>query len=334
MPTNPPESTYKDQIRHPAYPLVERAGMILAYMGPGEPPPLPKLPIFEAPAGHVWSYKLFHECNWLQAHEGNVDPQHLSFLHRMAKPGTGVDEIQAKTDALLAADVCPKIDVEETPYGLRIVASRSVGGGEKYFRITNFIMPNNCAFDGGPIHDPARVKPRPNVGYQMHWHIPIDDYNHWKFTLVYCYDEPVDHAFQDRAIGRGAVQVPYDAIRRSSNRYLQDRNEMDRLTFLGMGYNFQDHDRFAVESQGVISNRTREHLTASDRAVMAMRKQLLHAIDEVEAGRDPLMIVREGDADPLTDLAVVSRTIPEAADALAVWRDFRPMPGVRAHQPA
>ena len=42
-----------------------------------------------------------------------------------------------------------------------------------------------------------------------------------------------------------------------------------------MGYNFYDHDRYAVESQGAISDRTIENLGASDRAIIAMRKQLL-----------------------------------------------------------
>ena len=41
QPAEPPESRYKDEIRHLAYPLIERAGLILAYLGRGKPPLLP-----------------------------------------------------------------------------------------------------------------------------------------------------------------------------------------------------------------------------------------------------------------------------------------------------
>ena len=32
--------------------------------------------------GHCCVYKVYHECNYLQANEGNIDPVHLSFLHK------------------------------------------------------------------------------------------------------------------------------------------------------------------------------------------------------------------------------------------------------------
>src|SRR6266852_4684313 len=34
-------STFKDRVRQPAYPCEEKGGLILAYLGPGEPPLLP-----------------------------------------------------------------------------------------------------------------------------------------------------------------------------------------------------------------------------------------------------------------------------------------------------
>ena len=322
MPTNPPDSPAKDRISHVAYPCREAAGMILAYMGPGEAPPLPQFPAFLAPAERVWSYKLYHECNYLQGSEGNVDPQHLSFLHRMASPNVAPDVRSQEVDALIAADVTPRIDVEETPYGLRLYAVRTIGANEKYVRVTNFIMPNSSAFDGGPVHDPARVKPTANAGYQMHWHVPIDDHHHWKFAVVHSHDSPVDAAFQDRTIGRNAVNEPFNTPRRRANAYLQDREEMRARTFAGLGFSFQEQDRFAVESQGPISDRTREHLGASDRGVVAMRRQMLNAIEDIKAGRDPLMVTRDPAANPLAEMCVVSETVPADRDQRAVWRDF------------
>jgi phthalate 4,5-dioxygenase len=322
MPTNPPDSPARERVRHTAYPCREAAGMIVAYLGPGEAPPLPPLPIFTAPPERVWSYKLLQECNYLQGNEGNVDPQHLSFLHRMAAPNQAPDERAAETDALLGADVTPRIEVEETGYGLRLYAIRAVGDNRKYVRVTNFIMPNTSAFDGGPVLDPARARPKANLGYQMHWHVPIDDGNHWKFVIAHRHDGPIDVEYLDRTIGRGAVDEPYNARRRSTNRYLQDRAEMGRRTFLGMGFSFQDHDRFATESQGPISDRTREHLGASDRGVVAMRRQMLNAIEEMRAGREPLLSARAVNANPLAELCVVTEIVPTDHDPRMVWRDF------------
>lgn len=333
MPGEHVETAYKDKIRHRAYPCREAAGMILTYMGPldadGEPPPLPDLPIFSAPRAHIWVSKLVHECNYLQGNEGNVDPQHLSFLHRMSSPSKAPDERTKQVDTLLAADVAPKLDVEETAFGLRVYAARNVGAGEKYLRVSNFIMPNCSAFDGGPLHDPAKSPPRPNIGYWMHWHVPIDDTHHWKYAIAYCYDEPIDAAYQERMV-RSEHTETYDTLRRRDNRYLQDRGEMDRLTFLGMGFNFYDHDRFAVESQGEVSDRTTENLGSSDRGVIAMRRQMMRAIEQVTRGETaPLMRPEDG-----AEVVVVSQKVPAEFDTLRLCHDYRPKPGVRAAEAA
>ena len=65
-----------------AYPCQEKGGVIFTYMGPDEPPLLPNYEFLNQPAGHFCVYKVYHECNYLQANEGNIDPVHLSFLHR------------------------------------------------------------------------------------------------------------------------------------------------------------------------------------------------------------------------------------------------------------
>src|ERR1051325_6933903 len=44
MPSEPPESSFKDKIRHTAYPCQEPNGVVWAYLGPrAVPPPLPDL---------------------------------------------------------------------------------------------------------------------------------------------------------------------------------------------------------------------------------------------------------------------------------------------------
>ena len=76
MPAEPPESTYKDEVKLQAYRCQERNGVVWAYMGSRQvPPPLPDLePNMQDPnvpedrEATVWT--ALRECNWLQALEG------------------------------------------------------------------------------------------------------------------------------------------------------------------------------------------------------------------------------------------------------------------------
>ena len=56
-----------------------------------------------------------------------------------------------------------------------------------------------------------------------------------------------------------------------------------------MGEDINLHDQWAVESQGPIQDRTREHLGQSDKGVVAYRKILLSNIRQVTRGERALM---------------------------------------------
>ncbi len=82
MPNVPPEHQFKDRIKHPGYPTVEHGGVIWAYMGPSKE--LPALPEFEFTMvpDDQRDFRLFHhDCNYLQALEGGIDPTHVMWLH-------------------------------------------------------------------------------------------------------------------------------------------------------------------------------------------------------------------------------------------------------------
>src|SRR5262249_32824110 len=143
----------------------------------------------------VYVTKIYHACNYLQGSEGNVDPQHLSFLHVSYDPKSMLDPV---LNSLISADVAPRLDIEETPFGYRIFAVRKIDDGQNLIRITNFIMPNCSAFDGVPLFNFKTEKHQPNLGYQIHWHVPIDDTQHWKYTVLYRYDGALDKEFIDQ----------------------------------------------------------------------------------------------------------------------------------------
>jgi phenylpropionate dioxygenase-like ring-hydroxylating dioxygenase large terminal subunit len=304
-------------IQHLAYPCLETAGVVFAYLGPGAPPLFPAYELFTVREDcRNLPMKTYHECNYLQGNEGNLDPVHLSFLHRISKSAEplsagsgGAGMARAKAHELNLRDLAPAIDAELTDYGVRIYSVRKTSPEENFVRITNFIMPNLCAVGGGTGGD----------GYQIDWHVPIDDTHHWKYTFGFRRSGALpERQLKER---RAALGEGYRRVRNASNRYLQDREEMATgRTFTGLGTNFLDHDAWAVESQGPVQDRAHEHLSSTDKAIMAERKLLLQAIRDVEAGRDPLHVVRDAGANRFPHLFVRHEVVPSAADWKSYWK--------------
>ena len=81
--------------------------------------------------------------------------------------------------------------------------------------------------------------------------------------------------------------------------------------YTGMGEDINVHDQWAVESQGAIQDRTREHLASSDKAIAANRRLLLRAMAAIEEGqRPPLM--QDARAAGLTGPATIDGMAPTA----------------------
>ena len=314
QPGEPGGGAHRQEIRHPAYPCQESGGIILAYMGPGEPPLLPNYEFLTAPGEYRTATKIFEACNYLQGNEGNIDPVHLSFLHqcldeaqfarRRTVPGSA-----ATDNALLGEDIAPTIDVEVTDYGLRIYTVRDAGRDKRYIRITNFIMPNLSVFGGTTV----------GAGYAIHWHVPIDDTHHWKYIFAFSREKPLDEFIRTRS--RAELTSDYRMTRNASNRYQQDRESMMTQTFTGMGVNFQAHDAFATESQGPVQDRTAEHPVTSDKAIIAARKLLLNAMKTVQDGRDPQHVMREAKSNRLLHVQALSEVIPADMDSKQFVRE-------------
>jgi phenylpropionate dioxygenase-like ring-hydroxylating dioxygenase large terminal subunit len=319
QPGEPAGSTFKDKIRITAYPCHEAGGIILAYMGKGEPPALPGFHFLFAPEEQTFAMKVHQECNYLQANEGNIDPQHLSYLHRFLPSGSAANtQTEASgLNAIVSNDPAPEIHVEETAYGLRIHTARAYKPGRRWVRITNFVMPNASAIHGSPLTNPRNQRISENCGYQINWHVPIDDGNHWKYVIAHRFDGPVDREFQ--MAGFDQVTPDFMLPRGRENRFKQDRAEMKNLSFAGLGSSFYVHDKCATETQGVIMDRSNEHLGTTDRAVILMRKQLLAAVEDARKGKDPMMIDRTGKASSFAELTVLSQEVPADTDLAGGW---------------
>ena len=319
QPAEPPESRYKEEIRHPAYPVIERAGLLLAYMGKGAPPLLPSYEFLSAPPEHRYLHKTFVECNYLQAVEGGIDPAHMSYLHRSwrappwsRKSPRTVPGSDKSAAMFLRHDRSPKLEIERTDFGVRNYAIRDGGDGSRYVRISNFIMPDMVANVGS--------EGRIGEGYSVHWHVPMDDENHIRFDFIFNRVRPVARESYDQEFATELIENRYRRNKR--NRYMQDRELMKTANFSGMGDHHGAQDAFATETQGPIHDRSREHLGTSDACIVAARRQLLSGVAAVQAGRDPLHVIRDPARNDMSHIVVVSEVVPPDTDHKDLWKKW------------
>lgn len=309
MPSEPPDSVFKTKVNIEAYPTWEAAGVVWAYLGPrAEMPPMPDYEWLRAPATHQRVSKTLEHANYLQALEGGIDTAHSSFVH---------NNDLGDAARLKSIDTHPLLEVERTAYGFRYAGIRTVGSGRRYVRAYQFLMPAmqmRAAFlskSGGPRKEPT---------VRGHIWVPVDD----EWTMVYnwlCSADPgkeLSDEFWERH-ERSAGRAPEDYLegsyrlrRNLSNDYLIDRELQRTRTYTGiLGLNTQD---YAVqEGMGPILDRSKEHLGSSDKAIIAARRLLREAIDDIAAGRQP----------PGTDPEPIRFVRPAEAiiEGTATWQD-------------
>jgi len=292
-PAEPAGSRFHQSIRQGAYPVIERSGVVFAYLddvGKEPPPALPELDCFAAPESHTFAFKGLFECNWLQALEVGIDPAHASYLHRFFVDedtnasygkqfrGASADTQTPITQVLREYD-CPNIDVNTTDYGLRIVSTRQLNEGQTgastHVRVTNLVFPE------------AIVIPMSAHMTITQWHVPVDDTHTYWYAIFTSFTQAVDKQ-QMREQRLQLIEPPhYTSKRNKRNDYGFDAHEQMTQTYTGMGHDINVHDQWAVESQGEIQDRTREHLAASDKCIYAYRRMLIKAMEHLS--KDPHM---------------------------------------------
>ena len=286
QPAEPAGSRFHTRIRHTAYPCTERNGIVFAYMGEGDPPPLPDFDCFVAPDEFTFAFKGYLECNWLQALEVGIDPAHASFLHRFFEdgdPDEGYGQqfrdetAEIPVTRLMREFPRPEISVDDTEYGLRLTALRRIDAARMHVRVTNQMFPN------------AIVIPLSGDMNLTQWHVPIDDTTCWWYAIFSAFDERVDKRRMREQRLELYTLPDYRPRLNRANGYGFDPGEQRRATYTGMGHDINVHDQWAVESPGPIVDRSAEHLGASDKGIIAYRRKLLGAIGGLEGGARPPM---------------------------------------------
>jgi nitrite reductase/ring-hydroxylating ferredoxin subunit len=308
-PAEPEGSRMHTQIRQKSYPVEERNGVIFAYLGEGKPPAFPSFDCFQAPNDYSFAFKGLWECNWLQAHEVGIDPAHASFLHRFFEDESpdvsygqqfrdrSTDSDMPMTKVLREHDR-PQINVEPSEFGFRLVTLRQLGTAQTHVRVTNMVFPNIVNL------------PLSSEMVLTQFHVPVDDTNCYWYSMFTSFGRPIDKAEMRQQRVKTIEPPLYRSKFNKSNNYGFNAAEQRHETFTGLGHDINVHDQFAVESMGPISDRTREHLGQSDRAISAYRRMLNEAIDRVEKGERPPMVLDAPDAAQVVGPATVDGVGP------------------------
>jgi phthalate 4,5-dioxygenase oxygenase subunit len=282
-PAEPEGSRLCEHVRQRAYPVVEKSGVLFAYLGEGEAPAFPALDCFVAPDAYTFAFKGYWDCNWLQALEVGIDPAHASWLHRFFEDedpaasygrqfrGTPADS-QMPISKVLREFSRPEIRVERTGYGMRLQTLRRISDAHTHIRVTNVLFPQAFVI---PMNAEMTIS---------QWHVPVDDTGCYWYAIFTSFGAPVDKATMRSQRLKTYPAPEYKPIHGRGDGWGFNAQEQRKQTFTGMGYDINIHDQWACESQGPIQDRTRENLGSTDKGIVLYRRLLLDAIRKNEAG--------------------------------------------------
>jgi 5,5'-dehydrodivanillate O-demethylase len=255
QPAEPTESTYKNRIKHVAYPVEKLAGLLYVYLGPKPVPLLPQYDVLVRKDGQRRIVVLPQlDCNWLQPMENSVDPTHTHYLHGQGKgrPTHGDRDAEIK-----------KYEFEVFEHG--IMKKRFASNGNGKTELVNahpLVLPNMLRQHHGREH-------------YLQYRVPVDD-GHTLFFEVYFFES--DDAASDEELENPPVE--YAAYHKSS----------DGIYNMGKVW-MQDY--MAWETAGAVFDRSREHLATADKGIIVLRKLLKTEMNKVKKGKDPLGVVRD-----------------------------------------
>jgi 5,5'-dehydrodivanillate O-demethylase len=259
QPAEPADSTFKDRIQVPAYPVQELGGFVWAYLGPEPVPLLPRWDVLVR-ADLDRSIGVTHlPINFLQAMENSMDPIHFEWLH--AVYGNYVNKRQGKPPSMTPRKH-EQIAFDVFEYG---IYKRRLLEGEDPETSDDWLT-------GHPVIFPYILAVGDHARPTLQIRVPVDDTH----TLHYWY----------RTEMRAEGAPPQSSIPISDVPYVHKNGRLVVETINGQ-------DMMAWVTQGDISDRTTERLGTSDKGVILFRNLLDEQIEKVERGQDPMGVVRD-----------------------------------------
>ncbi|HZU15340.1 MAG TPA: hypothetical protein VFD01_01850, partial [Candidatus Dormibacteraeota bacterium] len=245
-------------VKQRAYPVQQFLGLYWAYLGPPPPPVIPPYDTFVRKDGRrriVVHPRL--DCNWFQAMENSVDPDHLQILHQ-EYIGRGKQPVNTTRGFI---DDVASTDFYLVPYG--IMKKR---------------VYKNGLVEEHPLIFPNMLRQGPSTQIR----VPIDDTHTWHVHIIF---EPTPDG---REVEQADDEIPVE--------YREPYKQPPDALYPEARYTLQSvlaQDHMAWETQGPIADRTQEHLSYSDRGIHLLRKLMKEQMERVQQGLDPMGVIRD-----------------------------------------
>jgi len=265
---------FRDKVSTDAYPVEEMGGMLFAYMGPQPQPLLPRWDGFVAEGTIRIMGRTILPINWLQIMENSLDPVHTEWLHghhyEFLKEQEGV-KVAISTRHL-------KIDFKEFEYGMtkhRLLEGHSEDGDD--WKVGHpIVFPNMLAVGNGD--EKSRY-------YSFQMRVPVDDTH----TM---------HLWFNAYVPPNGVEVPKHLLEKVHTYEVPFVDEQGEFIV----DNVDGQDMMAWISQGPIADRSLENLGSTDKGIVMYRRMLKREMQKVQAGIDPMGIVRDSSRNERIDL--------------------------------
>ena len=267
-PDSEPAAKLRQNLRHGAYPVIERNGLIFAYLGPPEETPVfPVYDTFEIAGVETLPYARDYPCNWLQITENAMDPVHAVFLHaRVSGPQF------AETWGQMGVH-----EFHERESGFYYTNARRVGDNI-WVRIHEIILPNLTHAGAVMSIDGETVKYFGRNSFTR-WVVPVDN----ETTRVIAWANYGARTDPPRPewMAEDGIDVIEGGERRDRSDEEAQRRPADYEAFVG---------------QGAITVHAKEHLMSSDRGVAMYRTRLRSAVRALAKGEPPFQPAELGEA--------------------------------------
>jgi nitrite reductase/ring-hydroxylating ferredoxin subunit len=209
LPAEPEDSRIYDTVYQGAYPALERAGLVFAYMGPPEEKPaFPEYDVYRFPQGNkLVPFSNIYPCNWLQVYENIMDHMHTALLHNNMTVASVDAAIKDGLNFPNAFQDLPVMDWEKTRagHGVTFIAGRRVDDDTIWVRMTEMVFPN--LIQNANLM-PTAHEVRHSTVCMTRWHVPVDDTHCILFGWRHFNDE-IDPGKHGREDGCGYDKIDF-----------------------------------------------------------------------------------------------------------------------------
>jgi 5,5'-dehydrodivanillate O-demethylase len=257
------KKSFASRVKIASLPVEEYFGLIWVYMGEAPVPPLPRWPELE----RFGYFHIIEKRKWNYFHdlENTVDDVHQLWVHK-----EGIYQDAGNSGQI------PDVTAVETDFGLLQTTRFSNG----FVRRLSLLMPNTLYFTSG-----AGIL----RGFKsLLWNVPIDDESHMMFfLLIAAHLTPEAGAAVARGMRQGRqylaslqpVEEVIKAVLEGRMRWEDIDTQRPDLVLI--------EDGIILMGQGVIPDRSKNRLGASDAAIAVLRRLYARDMAAIDDGQPP-----------------------------------------------